>query len=115
MGAHKSRFEWFLLAHFFLKAGIQTTNRYRWGHSLAFMSMKSKNVALNLHMGCVTSRGVEKIQLKTDSFSPFLKPFSGPLGTMKLSCNVPCKTSANLETSCVPLDRGRQRKVLSGA
>lgn len=115
MGAQKSSFEWFLLAYFFLKPGIQIAKRYRWGHSLAVRSMKIRNVALDLHVGCVTSRGVEKLQLKTDSFSPLLKPISGDLGKKKLSCTIPCKGSGKLETSRVPLHRGGQRRGLSGA
>lgn len=114
MIAQKSRFEWFLLAHFFLKPGIQIAKRYRWGHSLVVRSMKSQNVALDLHVGCVTSRGAEKAHLKADSFSPLLKPIWGDL-RKKLSCNIPCKGSGKLETSWVPLHRGGQRRGLWGA
>lgn len=54
MGAQKSSFEWFLLAHFFLKPGIQIAKRYRWGHSLAVRTMKIRNVACGMcHLeGC---------------------------------------------------------------
>lgn len=60
MGPQKSRFEWFLLAHFFLKPGIQIEKKYRSGHSLKLGSMKSHNVVLGLYVVCVISRDVEK-------------------------------------------------------